>query len=74
MFLDYSLVITDPPEHLQDQLIKQAFMDFGKGFMGTAGYRVRGTVIVSPDKKHSLTKEACENKSRLQFQFNTTGY
>lgn len=34
------LFISDyiPPEHLQDQFIKPAFMGFGKGFMGTAGY------------------------------------
>lgn len=39
-FCVFRLFISDyiPPEHLQDQFIKQAFMGFGKGSMGTAGY------------------------------------
>lgn len=34
-----------PPEHLQDQFIKPAFMGFGKGFLGTAGYRVQSLYL-----------------------------
>lgn len=41
------LFISDyiPPEHLQDQFIKPAFMGFGKGFMGTAGYGVQSLYL-----------------------------
>lgn len=45
VFFDYSLVITYPPEHLQGRFIKQAFMNFGKGFMGTAGYGVQSLYL-----------------------------
>lgn len=41
------LFISDyiPPEHLQDQFIKPAFMGFGKGFMGTAGCGVQSLYL-----------------------------
>ena len=45
VFFDHSFVITYPPEHLQDQFIKRAFMDFGKAFMGTAEYGPRSLYL-----------------------------
>lgn len=45
VFFDYSLVITYPPEHLQDRLIKRAFTGFGKALMGTEDYGPRSLYL-----------------------------
>lgn len=68
------LFISDyiPPRTPARLIHKASIHGLWQGFHGNC--RVRGTVIVSADKTHSLTKEASENRSRLQFQFHTTGY
>lgn len=54
MFLYYSLVITYPPTPARP-IHKASIHGLWQGFHGNC--RVRGTVIVSADKTHSLPKE-----------------